>query len=489
MRNQNLDSTGDEGVSDAVRDEQMACRRRVFQLLACLYPANTILEAADRLNSDSEDEKAFAIEALDNLLRNQDKNLIVGIAEDLEAVFALASRSLNLEVALPKPVLEELLERRFGPASNLRVIMALENLATSGSARAVGLLEREIKSPELTIRETAARQLRHLAPERLEKFSVAPSLFYDRKSPAERVSILRKVRIFELIPGADLLKLDRVIGEQHLQSGERLFTKGEMGESLFIIVEGSARIHDGEKELAKLGPGEVVGVLAALDPEPRNASVSATADTLVFSLHRERLYALLAEHQSLIERLIHMLCQRLRAALQTAVSVDEQEQILDLPGKSEDSAAPMATDASTDLEDGLLPVEKVMLLRSAELFAELPEDALRQLAGVLVAEEYGSGDCIIEKDKFSTSLYVVFRGNTRVHDGDRTLATLGEKAVFGELAALDGEVRSASVSAIDRVSLFRLNRSDLIHVITENVEVTRGILQSLCRRLRELQAN
>jgi CRP-like cAMP-binding protein len=82
------------------------------------------------------------------------------------------------------------------------------------------------------------------------------------------------------------------------------------------VVEGSVRIHDGEKAIATLGPGEVFGELAALDPEPRMASVTVTEPALLLRMGNAELHELIAEHPEVALGIIRVLCRRLRTHTQ-----------------------------------------------------------------------------------------------------------------------------------------------------------------------------
>jgi len=93
-------------------------------------------------------------------------------------------------------------------------------------------------------------------------------------------------------------------------------------------------------------------------------------------------------------------------------------------------------------------------------------------------------EIIIRKGDVDDSLYIIASGEVRVHDGATTLAHLGEREVFGELAVLDPEPRSASVTAQTDVALFRLNRDDLFEILPDHAEMLSGILHVLCNRLR-----
>ena len=89
-------------------------------------------------------------------------------------------------------------------------------------------------------------------------------------------------------------------------------------------------------------------------------------------------------------------------------------------------------------------------------------------------------------------MYVIVSGKVRVHDGPRTIAELGERQVFGEMALLDREPRSASVTALEDTQLFRIEAEPFFELIDDRPEVARGIIRVLTgyvrARMRELAA-
>jgi CRP-like cAMP-binding protein len=129
----------------------------------------------------------------------------------------------------------------------------------------------------------------------------------------EKVLALKQVGLFELVAEADLIEAAYIAEEIHVEPGERIMSEGEMGSSMFAIVEGSVRVHRGDREIARLGPGEVVGELATLDPEPRSADVTALAETLLLRIEATALSNLMAEQSAVASSIIAVLCRRLRA--------------------------------------------------------------------------------------------------------------------------------------------------------------------------------
>jgi len=131
-------------------------------------------------------------------------------------------------------------------------------------------------------------------------------------SLVERVIFLKEVPIFAEIPDADLAELASRFGEIRVSEGTTIVTEGELGTSMYVVASGTVRVHRGDTELARMGEGSVFGELAALDTQPRTASVTAVDETLLFSVTQEHLYEIMAEHPLMLRGIVKILCERLR---------------------------------------------------------------------------------------------------------------------------------------------------------------------------------
>jgi CRP/FNR family cyclic AMP-dependent transcriptional regulator len=131
----------------------------------------------------------------------------------------------------------------------------------------------------------------------------------------DRLNVLRSVSIFAGAPDELLVAISAVIEELHFPAGARIFSKGDLGDCLYIIAEGQVRVHDGERTLNTLHRGEVFGEMAALDPEVRSASITAVTDTWLLRLDRGPLYQVMAQRIEVAQGIMHVLAQRLRTSL------------------------------------------------------------------------------------------------------------------------------------------------------------------------------
>jgi CRP/FNR family transcriptional regulator, cyclic AMP receptor protein len=132
----------------------------------------------------------------------------------------------------------------------------------------------------------------------------------------------------------------------------------------------------------------------------------------------------------------------------------------------------------------------VELLRRVPLFSELSTGELERVAQVGVPRSFPRETRIFHEGDPGDACYIVREGSARVtreHPDGRaiTLATLGPGAIFGELAMLDGERRSASVEATENTELVALPASDVRKLIREHPEMAEKLVVALTRRLRE----
>ena len=130
------------------------------------------------------------------------------------------------------------------------------------------------------------------------------------------------------------------------------------------------------------------------------------------------------------------------------------------------------------------------LLRRVPLFAELEQSELERISRVAVPRTFPAGTRVFHEGDPSDACYIVRTGSfrvTREHPDGRaiTLATFGEGDIFGELAMLDGEVRSASVETLDEGELLALPAADVRGLLKRNPEIALKLVFALVRRLRQ----
>lgn len=123
---------------------------------------------------------------------------------------------------------------------------------------------------------------------------------------------LRAAPMFRPLPTEALLPVARLCSVVRLHADDVLFDEGALGDSLYIVESGRVRVARGGAPIAELGAGECVGEMAAIDWEPRSATVTAMEDTTLIRLERNDLMDLLADYPELVQALADVLVERLR---------------------------------------------------------------------------------------------------------------------------------------------------------------------------------
>lgn len=129
--------------------------------------------------------------------------------------------------------------------------------------------------------------------------------------------------------------------------------------------------------------------------------------------------------------------------------------------------------------------EIIVLLEESDIFSKLPAAALKKIADSLHTEVYKKDATIITKGDVGSSMYIIAKGNVKVHDGEYTVAHLRKGESLGIFSLLDDAPRSMSVTAIDEVEVLCIERETLYSVMKDETEVTTKVIAALTGKLRE----
>ncbi len=139
-----------------------------------------------------------------------------------------------------------------------------------------------------------------------------PPSFTEARSKASRIVAAKALDCLTPEEAADLVRSGRI---SLYGTREALVTRGETGDSMFVILDGSVEVvgksgNGPRVVLAKLGPGECFGEMSLLTGDPRNATVRAVVDTLVLEIRKKDLSPLIEANPDLAGRLGGLLDRR-----------------------------------------------------------------------------------------------------------------------------------------------------------------------------------
>lgn len=132
-----------------------------------------------------------------------------------------------------------------------------------------------------------------------------------------KLNVLRHMPVFQHLTYVELVEVLNVSEVARFDADELVFDEGQIGEDVYIVLEGMVSIRKGNMELARLGPGGHFGEMAIMDKGPRSARVIAEQPTRLVTVGRRPLFALMRRDKEIAVKLlwcfVQVLNQRLRA--------------------------------------------------------------------------------------------------------------------------------------------------------------------------------
>jgi HEAT repeat protein len=305
-------------LARALEREVERNRRRAFLLLSFLYDARAVLRARDNLAHAAKDRRAYAQELLEVTLPREVRERALPLLETLDADERLERLSEQHPQGSPQPPLERVREVLEIPAGGVTAWTRSAALYCVAKAQARPLRDLvaliAAQDGPVLVRETAAWAAGQLKVAGFETQEATGMI------TLERVIVLKSVDMFEGASEQVLADIAAILEETQVPAGKTIFNKGDLGDSLYVIVDGRVRVFDGATTLGVLGERDIFGELALLDPEPRSASIAALEDTQLFRLDREAFSELMAANIDIVRGVLHVLCERLRGRNERALN-------------------------------------------------------------------------------------------------------------------------------------------------------------------------
>lgn len=217
------------------------------------------------------------------------------------------------------------------------------------------------------------------------------------------------------------------------EPGEVLCEQHQRDAQVYILVMGEVEVSEGSENnsvvLAHLRQGELFGEISALFKIPRISTVTVSKPSVLLEIPGD-----------IFEEVINN-----RPTLRDAVIQRYQTRITDTA------------------------------LRAVSLFRHLPSSTLTTLIEESAVMDIPAGAPIVEKGERGDALYIILYGTARVSHGEdgsqMNLALLRPGDYFGEWSILTGAPRAATVSALTRVEVIRVDCKSFLDFIQENPEV------------------
>ena len=132
----------------------------------------------------------------------------------------------------------------------------------------------------------------------------------------------------------------------------------------------------------------------------------------------------------------------------------------------------------------------IEFLKTIPVFTDLSNSELNHVEKISNIRKYPKGSMVILEEEYGDTVFLIKKGTvkiTRVNDEGKEviLALLGSTEIFGEMAILDGEVRSANALAQEECELLCLTSDDFMKLLEGNFKVCLALMGELAKRLRK----
>ena len=133
----------------------------------------------------------------------------------------------------------------------------------------------------------------------------------------ERIELLKAIPLFESLEADDLEALANRLRECSVTGGQLVFTQGDEGDAMYVIVDGAVDIVAGSGKqkvtLTSLFKQQYFGELSLLDGAPRSATAFASRDTLLLALERDDFVEFIKKRPEAALSIMHEVGERIRA--------------------------------------------------------------------------------------------------------------------------------------------------------------------------------
>jgi small-conductance mechanosensitive channel/CRP-like cAMP-binding protein len=132
-------------------------------------------------------------------------------------------------------------------------------------------------------------------------------------------------------------------------------------------------------------------------------------------------------------------------------------------------------------------------LRSADIFDDMTEEQVQQMAQSATLRRYASGERLVRQNDAGDSLFIIKSGRVGIYVNGATGKPIHVNDIstcdfFGEMSLLTGEPRSASAVAEGDVEVIVIDKDALTQVLTADPTILEALLNALDRRRTELRS-
>ena len=137
-------------------------------------------------------------------------------------------------------------------------------------------------------------------------------------------------------------------------------------------------------------------------------------------------------------------------------------------------------------ENNLTTIEKVIFLKSVDIFEHATIEQLGRIAGLTEEVHFEPGEIIFNEGEPGDSFYLLLSGRVFIQRNGNTLREMKEKEAFGTLEVLDFHPRATTAKALDKVRALKLNGQEFHDLLSLDIEMVQAVFRMLCGLVRRI---
>ena len=132
-------------------------------------------------------------------------------------------------------------------------------------------------------------------------------------------------------------------------------------------------------------------------------------------------------------------------------------------------------------------INKMAVLERLPLFAGLSGKELERIGRLVEEIEVPAGRQLASTGDAGRELFIIVDGRAVVTTARGRVIRLRPGDFFGEMSLIDGEPRSADVTAATPMRLLAIGYREFWQMLDESLPIVRKIMRALCQRLRRTE--
>jgi CRP/FNR family transcriptional regulator, cyclic AMP receptor protein len=137
-------------------------------------------------------------------------------------------------------------------------------------------------------------------------------------------------------------------------------------------------------------------------------------------------------------------------------------------------------------EKKLTIIEKVLFLKSVDIFEHATVEQLGRIAGLTEEVHFEPGETIFNEGDLGDAFYVLLSGRVSIEKNGNTLREIKEKEAFGALEMLDFHPRAVTAKAVDQVRALKVNGQEFHDLLSLDMEMVEAVFRMLCDLVRRI---